>query len=1804
MKNLNIALLFLVIVATGCVVGEVQAPKDASGAIVNPSISSLSPNAGPLAGGTSVTLSGAAFSTGMSVDIGGVACASVSVVSTNSATCTTGVNTAGAKTVSLTTTDGLSASLASGYSYQAAPTVTGIAPSFGPIAGGTSITVSGTNFVSGATVALGGTSCTSVNVTTSTSLTCVTGSASAATVSAIVTNTDSQASAAAGSYTYTTPPNPTSVNESAGALAGGTSLTIMGTDFTNPAAVTINGFACSTPVVTGSTQIDCTTSGTSAAGTYDIVVTNSNLLTGNLTNGFKYQASPTVTSISPNGGITTGGTTVTITGTGFDTVNGVLVNLGGSSCGSLSGLSATSITCVTTSGTGAVAVNVVNQDGNNQTGTLASGFTYRAAPTITSTVAANGTTAAGAIGGGTTLTITGTGFVSPTVTVGGSTCTISSDNSTTINCATTAHSAGTVNVIVTNSDAQTVTDSNAFIYQVAPTVTSISPNGGPTAGTNTVTVNGTGFDVSNGVTVSFGGSACTSVSSLTATSFDCVVPSGSLGAVTVSVTNVDGDLQTGSLSNAYTYQSAPTISGVSPTAGPLAGTGTLTITGTNFLTGPTVTVGGSACPVILASSNATTIACTLPSGSAGAANVVVTNPDTQAVTSTGAYTYQVAPDLTAISPRAGAVAGAYTVTLTGTDFIPTGATVRINNQDCTSVSGSATTITCTAPGNALGVYDVVFTNGDGQADTLLSGFTYQAPPTITSTSPSGGPTSGAGSSLSINGTFDLINGVSSVRIGSLNCDSFTNTGTTITCDPPAQGLGTYAITVTNNDGGAQDVTLSNAYTYAPAPNVVSVSPVGGTTLGGTPITITGTGFQTGAAVNINVSSCNNVVVVSSTSITCDTPAGASSTRDITVTNTDNQTHTLSSAYTYSAPPTVTGAAPDNGSTGGGSSITITGTNFVSGVRAYINNVECTPLTFNNTASVTCTTPAGSAGLQDIKIVNPDTQEATGTNAFTYTTPPVVTGINPGIGTTLGGEVVTITGSNFDVARGISSISLVGTLCTPIVIIDSTSLTCTTGVATAGSGDVIVTNNDGDGLSGTLSNSFSYIAPPDITSVDIPNGSSAGGTAIVLTGTGFLAGGPTTVTIGGSSCGGISVGGGGTTLSCTTSANATPGTYTINITNFDGQSDVGPNFTYDPPPTFAASNPLGQTSGGTAGGAGLIINGSNFVATPAITIGGTSDTCTFVNASSLICNIPAGTAGPQDVTITNPDGQSATLTGAYTYIIAPTVSSVNPSVISSTGTTSIIVNGSGFLNGTGIDVTLDPGGTPVVCAITNVTATAITCNAPAHATGLVDVRVTNGDGDNQQTTATGLLNYVASPTIGVISPATGIEGGGTVVNITGTGFDNPPTPTVTVGGVACTTLTINSSTDLDCTTPAGTGSADIVITTYGTLGVTSTGGFTYDPPPTVTSVSPIIGAKGGGTVITITGGNFVSAPTSITVGGVACGTITFTDAATVGCTTGLSATAGTAQNIVVTNPDGQIGTGNTLFTYLEPPTISSVTAGGKASGSETVTINGTDFQTTATVAIGGSTCTSPSATSTVITCQSPVLAGTASYNVVVTNPDGQIDTETNGWQSQAEPTISGVTPSSGDITGGTSVTITGTNFESGLSVNFGVVPATVDSFSTTSLIVTAPTGIATGLVDVQVVNPTSQSVTSSNAYTYNPAAPELDFQVGSLSPNPPNPADYDAAPYSSTATNRSLIYTLKNVGSLPTSTITITLSGANTAAYFVNADTCSGTTLAADASCTVDIIFLGAIMATGSYTATINATDGTTSDTNNVIGTTP
>jgi hypothetical protein len=88
----------------------------------------------------------------------------------------------------------------------------------------------------------------------------------------------------------------------------------------------------------------------------------------------------------------------------------------------------------------------------------------------------------------------------------------------------------------------------------SPTVTSVTPGTGPTAGGNTVTITGTGFTGATGVT--FGGVAATSFMVVNDTTITTVVPSGSTGgAVSVIVTTGVGSNAANSL---YAYVATPT----------------------------------------------------------------------------------------------------------------------------------------------------------------------------------------------------------------------------------------------------------------------------------------------------------------------------------------------------------------------------------------------------------------------------------------------------------------------------------------------------------------------------------------------------------------------------------------------------------------------------------------------------------------------------------------------------------------------------------------------------------------------------------------------------------------------------------------------------------------------------------------------------------------------------------------------------------------------------------------------------------------------------------------------------------------------------------------------------------------------------------------------------------------------------------------------------------------------------------------------------------------------------------------------
>lgn len=184
---------------------------------------------------------------------------------------------------------------------------------------------------------------------------------------------------------------------------------------------------------------------------------------------------------------------------------------------------------------------------------------------------------------------------------------------------------------------------------------------------------------------------------------------------------------------------------------------------------------------------------------------------------------------------------------------------------------------------------------------------------------------------------------------------------------------------------------------SPAPTISGIAPTSGSYLGGTAVTISGTGFQVGlSTVVIGAAAMTSTVVVNSTTITGNTPARAAGAVDIVVTNPDFQSATLASGYTYtgSGAPTISALATSEtnaarGSTFGGYILTVTGTNFAQGATVLVDGQTCGGVVVTGSISITCAPPSrGTPGAVDVLVTNPDTQMVTSVGGFTYTKPVI------------------------------------------------------------------------------------------------------------------------------------------------------------------------------------------------------------------------------------------------------------------------------------------------------------------------------------------------------------------------------------------------------------------------------------------------------------------------------------------------------------------------------------------------------------------------------------------------------------------------------------------------------------------------------------------------------------------------------------------------------------------------------------------------------------------------------------------------
>lgn len=252
--------------------------------------------------------------------------------------------------------------------------------------------------------------------------------------------------------------------------------------------------------------------------------------------------------------------------------------------------------------------------------------------------------------------------------------------------------------------------------------------------------------------------------------------------------------------------------------------------------------------------------------------------------------------------------------------------------------------------------------------------------------------------------------------------------------------------------------------------LTSISPISGASAGGTPVTITGVNFSTSGTTTVEIGGvpATSVVVASPTSITAITGGHVPGVADVVVVGSNGSSN-LANAFTFIGPPlpTLVSVAPASGTTLGGTTVTLTGTNLTGATDVTFDSVSATNLSVVNSTTVTVDTPVHTAGAVDVAITTAF-GTSTLTNGYTYILFPAVTSISPTTSTVVGGTGFTLTGVNL---TGTTAVTFGGVSATNVVVVNSTTVTGVTPAHAAGAVNVVAVGPGNP----TLTNGYTYAA---------------------------------------------------------------------------------------------------------------------------------------------------------------------------------------------------------------------------------------------------------------------------------------------------------------------------------------------------------------------------------------------------------------------------------------------------------------------------------------------------------------------------------------------------------------------------------------------------------------------------------------------------------------------------------------------------------------------------------------------------------
>ncbi len=301
---------------------------------------------------------------------------------------------------------------------------------------------------------------------------------------------------------------------------------------------------------------------------------------------------------------------------------------------------------------------------------------------------------------------------------------------------------------------------------------------------------------------------------------------------------------------------------------------------------------------------------------AGAFTFLVQAKDSSGQTASTGFSINIAPAtspiVSSVSPNSAPTSGGTSATIGGANF-QAGATVLFGGVAAPSASvTSSPQIQAVTPPHPAGTVDVTVKNPDGQSSTLAGGFVYNSvAPTVTGASPNTGPATG-GTQVLVTGTNFLAGAL--VLFGGAHASAVTvNSATQIQAVTAASAAGAVDVTVQNPDGQSGKLASGFTYTAPPSvgnPSISGVSPNSGTP--GTPVTITGTNFASGATVAFGGTNAASTVFVSATQLTASVPTIATGVVDVKVTNTGGSAATLPGGFTVTkAQSLLAGMTPAN-----------------------------------------------------------------------------------------------------------------------------------------------------------------------------------------------------------------------------------------------------------------------------------------------------------------------------------------------------------------------------------------------------------------------------------------------------------------------------------------------------------------------------------------------------------------------------------------------------------------------------------------------------------------------------------------------------------------------------------------------------------------------------------------------------------------------------------------------------------------------------------------------------------------------------